>query len=194
MRKILIVDDDIEMRSVLGQIITSIGCEPLTAGNGKKALAMISENLPDLVILDIRLPDMGGLDILAKIMEISKSLPVVMLTGFGDIKDAVQSIKTGAFDYITKPFDNDDLIAIIQSATKGKCNVSTGDEINLSDRETEVLSWIRHGKSSGDIAIILNISERTVNFHVKNIMYKFHVTNRTHAIALAIEKGMLPND
>jgi len=194
MEKILIVDDDRDIQMVLSDLVESEGYQASVAGTGARALKSISTYSPDLILLDIRLPGMDGMSLLEKIMKIDNSLCVVMLTGYGDIKDAVKAIKLGAFDYITKPFDNDGIMEIIRIALSAKRPSAGQNSSALSFREKEVLSWLKRGKSSGDIAIILDISERTVNFHVKNIMMKLDAVTRTQAVATAIELGLTDSE
>lgn len=190
MVKILIVDDDGDIQAVLSDLVESEGYQACVAGNGSRALKNISSYAPDLILLDIKLPGIDGMSLLEKIKKIDSDLNVVMLTGYGDIKDAVKAIKLGAFDYITKPFDNDEIMEIIRTALSAKKPKTGQQSAALSFREKEVLNWLKKGKSSGDISIILNISERTVNFHVKNIMQKLDAVTRTQAVATAIELGL----
>ncbi len=192
MKKILIIDDDNDMCQLLSDIVSSEGHTPLTAQNGRTALQEIRTHAPDLVLLDIKLPGMGGMEVLQEIKEIDGKLNVIMLTGYGDIKDAVKAIKLGAFDYITKPFENDDIIANIKNALHAGSRNNSGPSLSL--REKEVLNWLKQGKSSNEASAILEISERTVNYHVNNIMAKLNAASRTHAISLAIERGLISGD
>lgn len=114
-----------------------------------------------------------------------------MLTGYGDIKDAVSAIKMGAFDYITKPFKDEEIIENIKNALESHNGKNGYNGSFLSMREKEVLKWLKKGKSSWDISIILGISERTVNFHITNIMNKLDAMTRTQAVAISIEKGLI---
>ncbi len=193
MNKILIIDDDKDMQSILSDIVDSEGYRSIVAGNGRKALQQIRKHIPDLILLDMKLPGMNGMKVLEKIKNIDRDLKVLMLTGYGDIKDAVQAIKLGAFDYITKPFDNDEIVKHIKNAMQSR-NCTNGRDIVLSLREREVLHWLKKGKSSWDIAAILNISERTVYFHVNNIMQKLNAVSRTQAVAIALEKGLISTE
>ena len=187
MKNILIIDDDREIQSVLSSIITPEGYEVITAGTGKEALKKIGTHFIDLVLLDIKLPGMDGMKVLKEIKQRDKNLIVIMLTGCGDIKNAVQAMKMGAFNYITKPFENEEILVNINEALQ---NRDVSNE-TLSVREKEVVRWIKKGKSSWEIGAILGISERTVNFHVNNIKQKLNVISRTQAVAIAIEQGLI---
>ena len=116
METILIVDDNEDLRFTLSDIIKSEGYKVLEAGEGTKALKQIKSNSPELVLLDMRLPGMDGMKILEEIKKFDSNIIVIMLTAFGDVKGAVKAMRLGAFDYLTKPFDNEELLIIIKKA------------------------------------------------------------------------------
>jgi len=194
MHKILIIDDDKDMRSALSDLVRSGGYEAYSAGNGKIALKEISTHSPHVILLDIRLPGIDGMTLLERIKEIDRNIIIIMLTGHGDIRDAVKAMKLGAFDYITKPFNNDDIIAAIKKALQSGHQMSSNPSAALSLREKEVLNWLKKGKSSWEISTILNIGESTVNFHITNIMHKLNAVSRTQAVAIAIEQGLINSE
>jgi DNA-binding NtrC family response regulator len=114
--KILIVDDDKDTRDILSDLISSDGYKAITASDGRQALIETKAHSPDLVLLDIKLPGIDGLKVLEEIKKMDKDLPVIMLTAHEDVKGAVQAMKSGAFDYITKPFDNEEMVLNIKKA------------------------------------------------------------------------------
>ena len=116
MKTILIVDDDKDLRFNLTCILKEEGHEVIAASDGKQALNTLVEDAPDLVLLDVRLPGMDGIELLEEMKEIEKNLPIIMLTAYSDVKSAVIAMKSGAFDYITKPFDEEELILTIGKA------------------------------------------------------------------------------
>jgi DNA-binding NtrC family response regulator len=116
MDTILIVDDNEDLRFTLSDIIKSEGYNITDAGDGPKALKIVKSISPDLVLLDMRLPGMDGMKILEEIKKIDRNIIVIMLTAFGDVKGAVNAMRLGAFDYITKPFDNEELLIVIKKA------------------------------------------------------------------------------
>ncbi len=191
MDKILIVDDDKDMLLILSDLLEMEGFEAVVADTGKEAVRKMGAHSPDMVLLDVRLPGTNGLEVLKEIKKIDRNAAVIMLTGYGDIQDAVQAIKMGAFDYITKPFKNNDIVENVKDALK---SYHIGKKKNLpplSMREREVLKWLKSGKSSWDISVILGISERTVNFHINNVMKKLEAVTRTQAVATAIENELI---
>jgi DNA-binding NtrC family response regulator len=113
---ILIVDDDRDVQFNLSNILKDAGYEIITASDSDRALREVQRGLANLALLDIRLPGMDGMKILEKMREIDKDLIIIMLTAHGEVKGAVRAMKLGAFDYLTKPFDNEELILVIKKA------------------------------------------------------------------------------
>ena len=116
MERILVIDDDKDLRFNLSSILKDEGYDVLAVEDGREALKTVQNNSPNLVLLDIRLPSMNGMEILEKLKRIDKDLLIIMLTAYVEVKDAVKAMKLGAFDYVTKPFDNEELILIIKKA------------------------------------------------------------------------------
>jgi two-component system response regulator AtoC len=114
--RILVIDDDKDIRFNLSSILKDEGYDVLAVEDGREALKTVQNNSPNLVLLDIRLPSMNGMEILEKLKRIDKDLLIIMLTAYVEVKDAVKAMKLGAFDYVTKPFDNEELILIIKKA------------------------------------------------------------------------------
>jgi len=117
MQTILIIDDDRDMCLALNDLLKEEGYIPLTVHTGKEGIKSVEEKQPGLVLLDYNLPDTNGMKVLQELKKIDTALPVIMLTAFGEIKTAVEAMKLGAFDYITKPFENDEICLIIKKAT-----------------------------------------------------------------------------
>src|SRR3989338_3246000 len=116
MEKILIVEDNKDMQFNLSSVLKDAGFEAVVAGDGKRTLKEVEKSSPNLVLLDIKLPDMDGISILEEIKKNDKDVVVIMLTAYGDVKGAVRAMKLGAFDYVAKPFDNEELILIVKKA------------------------------------------------------------------------------
>jgi len=114
--RILVIDDDKDLRFNLSSILKDEGYDVLAVGDGREALKAVQNNSPNLALLDIRLPSMNGMEILEKLKRMDKDLLIIMLTAYAEVKDAVKAMKLGAFDYITKPFDNEELILIVKKA------------------------------------------------------------------------------
>ncbi|MBU1809168.1 MAG: sigma-54 dependent transcriptional regulator [Candidatus Omnitrophica bacterium] len=116
MKKILIVDDDKDLCFNLSSILKEEGHEVIVAYDGKQVLKAIDKNAPDLILLDIKLPGMDGVELLQEVKRKGNNLPIIMLTANSDVKSAVKAMKLGAYDYITKPFDDEELVLIIKKA------------------------------------------------------------------------------
>ncbi len=129
MEKILVIDDNETLRYALSELLGESGFECKTADDGPSALNELKINSYDLAILDMKLPGMNGLEILKRIRDINKDIPVIMITAFGDVRTAVEAMKCGAQDFITKPFDNNSMILTIKKTL----------EINYLNQEVSIL-------------------------------------------------------
>jgi len=118
METILVVDDDRDFCFNLSAVLRAEGYGVVSAGDGRGALKAVERNCPNLVLLDFKLPSMDGMEILEKMRKIDKDLIIIMLTAYSDVKEAVKAIKLGAFDYVTKPFNNEELVFTIRKALK----------------------------------------------------------------------------
>mgnify|MGYP005849133375 CR=1 FL=1 len=116
MTKVLVVDDEPDMRWLLSSLLKNQGFEVALARDGQEALERVSKETPQVVLLDIKMPRMDGMEALQKFKEAYPQLPAIILTAYGDVQSAVQAMKLGAYDYLTKPFNNDDLIFTINRA------------------------------------------------------------------------------
>ena len=118
MHTILVVDDEPNYLIILAEILRDEGFEVFTAQNGEKALEIARTTDLDLVLTDMQMPVMGGMELLRQVKTINRNLPVIMLTAYGEVEKAVAAMREGAFNYLTKPFKNDELIANITKAVE----------------------------------------------------------------------------
>ncbi len=114
--KILVVDDEKDVCDFFQDTLPEEGYGVLTALNGKDALALVRRERPDVVLLDVKMPGLNGIEVLEKIKKIDQSIAVVMITGYGDLKTAREAMRLGAFDYVTKPFNLDFIKAVLRDA------------------------------------------------------------------------------
>ncbi|WP_244470927.1 response regulator transcription factor [Microvirga massiliensis] len=164
------------------------------ASNGELGLAAILSERPDLVICDVRMPRMGGFELLEKVAAAGPAfaeIPFVFLTAYGDRDSELTGRRLGADDYLTKPIDFEMLGAVIENRLRRRLERFGPTEIHLTEREREVLTWVGRGKTSAEIAIILGIRERTVNFHCDQAMKRLDVINRIQAVAKAMACGLI---
>ncbi|MEW6455548.1 MAG: sigma-54 dependent transcriptional regulator [Acidobacteriota bacterium] len=134
MKKILIIDDDLDFCWTLQEILKNSGYETKSITEGKRALQEVKKYQPNLILLDQRLKDINGIELMQKLKEVERNLVVIMITAYGATKSAVEAMKLGAFDYITKPFDNDELLLIIKKALETQ---SLSEEIDILRRRFE---------------------------------------------------------
>ncbi len=149
MKKILIVDDELNMRLVLSAMLKKEGYEVSAASNGKEALQILQSNKFAVVITDLKMPDVDGMELLIRIAERYPEIPVIMITAHGTIATAVEALKKGAFDYITKPFDLDDLKNIVSKAIKTR--VLKESELSLAPSEIERIGMIGTSQKTMEI-------------------------------------------
>jgi DNA-binding NtrC family response regulator len=114
--RVLIVDDESDFCEIVFRVLKRDGFAPVVAHNGEKALEMIASGMPDAMLLDVRMPGVDGFEVLRRAKELNKDLPVLMITGYGGLDGAVQAFKTGAYDYLTKPINNRDLVEKVREA------------------------------------------------------------------------------
>ena len=194
MQKILIVDDEDAFRAIVKEILIDKEFSAAEASNGLNAIEIFKNNPFDAVLLDLRMPGMDGIETLQELKKIDSHVPIIILTAFGDIPTAVEAVKQGAYDFITKPPEFDELVTIIKRAVemrRPKMEAMKMKTPVLSNREKEVLKWLKEGKRSWDISRILQISRNTVNFHIKNLFKKLNVVNRTQAVSEAMRQGII---
>lgn len=197
MKRILIVDDEDNFRKVIKEILMDEEFNTQEASNGLNAIEIFKNNHFDVILLDLRMPYKDGIETMKELKEIDPHIPIIILTAFGDIPTAVKAVKQGAYDFVTKPPEFDNLIDTIKRAVEMRRQMIETMKRNaslLTDRELEVLKWLKEGKSSWAIARILKISRNTVNFHIKNLFKKLDVVNRTQAVSVALRRGIISDE
>jgi DNA-binding NarL/FixJ family response regulator len=200
--RILTVDDHPLLREGISAIISSQADMTLVgeAATGKEGIRLFREHMPDITLLDLRLPDQSGIDVINSIRAVYPDARIIMLTTFdGDI-DIQRALAAGARAYMLKSMPPSDLVAVIRQVYAGLKRIlpeiaahiaeHLGDEA-LTEREVEVLRHIVEGNRNRDIAQQLYISEETVKAHVKHIMAKLGASDRTEAVAIGVRRGFI---
>jgi len=195
LRKILCIEDEPEMASLLKEDLLERGFSVQLAANGEEGLKLLLDSPPDLILCDIGMPLMGGYELLEQLISTYPRLahiPFIFLTALTDRESELMGRKLGADDYITKPVDFDILATIINNrlARLGQSTYQNV-EVKLTEREVEVLTWSAKGKTSDEIALILNLSKRTVDFHIDNAKEKLGASTRTHAVVKAATSRLI---
>ena len=170
------------------------------ASNGREAIQRFREHKPDVTLMDLRLPDMNGIDAMIAIREEFPEARVIILTTFEGDVTIQRALEAGARAYVSKTMPPKELVEVIRQVHAGKKRIPPeiaahlaehySDE-TLTDREVEVLQQIAQGNANRDIAGKLFISEETVKVHVKHIMEKLRATDRTQAVAIGVRRGII---
>jgi DNA-binding response OmpR family regulator len=187
--KILCIEDDRETAALIAEELLDRGYEVILAHDGREGLAAILRTMPDLVLSDISMPAMSGFELLESLVALAprfSKMPFVFLTALTDRDNELKGRQLGADDYVTKPIDFDMLAAIITARLAGVARTGLRPKsIALNEREVEVLTWAARGKTSAEIAKILDLTKRTVDFHIDNARGKLGAATRTEAVLKA---------
>jgi DNA-binding response OmpR family regulator len=188
-RKILCIEDDRETAALIAEELIDRGYEVSIAHDGHEGLAAILKNTPDLVLSDISMPVMSGFELLERLTALAprfSKMPFVFLTALTDRDNELKGRQLGADDYVTKPIDFDVLATIVTARLAGVArNELWPKRIDLNDREVETLTWVARGKTSAEIAQILGLTKRTIDFHLDNARAKLGAATRTEAVIKA---------
>jgi DNA-binding response OmpR family regulator len=189
-KKILCIEDDRETAALIAEEFTERGFEFSVAHDGQEGLAAVFKNMPDLVLCDVSMPVMTGFEVLERLTAIAprfEDMPFVFLTALTDRDNELKGRQLGADDYVTKPIDFDILGAVINARLARVARANVWPKlVELSDREAETLTWAARGKTSAEIAQILGLSKRTVDFHIDNARTKLGATTRIQAAIKAM--------
>lgn len=212
--RVLVCDDhDILLRGIVQLLKLQPSFEVVgEARDGREALKLTKEIQPDVILMDVNMPNCSGIEATALIRRLNQDVKIIMLTVSDDQDDLFKAIKNGANGYLLKNTNFDDLIYHVSKVHKGEPAFSPGlankilvqfsqianqmgmensHHYELSEREKEVLELVAKGKTNKYIAHELFISEYTVKKHLQNILEKLHVNNRAEAAAVAIQKGLI---
>jgi DNA-binding response OmpR family regulator len=187
--KILCIEDDRETAALIAEELVDRGYEVLIAHDGREGLGAILKAMPDLVLSDISMPVMSGFDLLERLLALAprfSRMPFVFLTALTDRDNELKGRQLGADDYVTKPIDFDVLATIITARLAGVARSDVWPKmVALNDREVEALTWVARGKTSAEIAQIIGLTKRTIDFHIDNARTKLGAATRTEAVIKA---------
>jgi two-component system NarL family response regulator len=203
--RILIADDHFVVRMGLAALINSQPDMEVVAeaGNGRQAIDLFREHQPDVILMDLRMPVMPGLDATRSIMSEFPDARIVVLTTYDGDEDIYRALQAGAKAYLLKDVLGDGLLAAIREVHAGRRHLPSNVAARLAgrlplstltSRELEVLELIAKGMTNRDIAAALGISNGTVKIHVNNILSKLGVSDRTQATATALQRGIVHLD
>lgn len=195
-----VIDDDEAMRQSLAFLLGTVGMEVQTYDSAMAFLAVAPEIKSGCIITDVRMPEVSGLDLLRRVRELELGIPVIMITGHGDVPLAVEAMKIGALDFLEKPFDDEVLLASVRSALnqldqdqrrQTERSDIQGRLETLSNRERDVLEGLVAGHANKQIAYDLGISPRTIEIYRANLMTKMQASSLSNLVRMALIAGIL---
>lgn len=195
-----VIDDDEAVRESLAFLLNTARLKVRTYDSANAFLSSLPNIDPGCIVTDVRMPEISGIDLLRRLKELKLGMPVIVITGHGDVQLAVEAMKIGAADFIEKPFDDELLLAAVKSALSGWEKI-TGQETQraklldslktLSARERDVLEGLVAGKPNKIIAFDLGISPRTVEIYRANVMTKMNAGSLSELVRMALLAGVL---
>ncbi len=198
---VFIIDDDPSVRKSLWRLLRSIGQTVETFSSAEEFLARDRFNGIGCILLDVQMPGLSGMDLQAALSKAETSMPIVFITGHGDIPMSVEAMRKGAVHFLTKPFDDNELLRAIGEAIE-KDRKAKAEQTELQDlrehirlltpREYEILRYVITGMLNKQIAFTLSIAEKTVKIHRGRVMKKLHVDSVAELVRLAEKAGIEP--
>ncbi|HEV8428921.1 MAG TPA: response regulator [Pyrinomonadaceae bacterium] len=198
---VFVVDDDVSVRESLELLISFAGWQPETFASAEEFLARPRSLTPSCLILDVSLPDLNGLELQKLIASDRLDMPIIFITGHGDVPMTVQAMKAGAVEFLTKPFDDEVLLTAIRQAIKrSEATLNDQTEVqvlrecyaSLTPREQEVMRLVVSGMLNKQIGLKLGISEITVKAHRGKMMLKMKADSLAELVKVAVRLGLTP--
>jgi two-component system response regulator FixJ len=199
-KKVYVIDDDPAMRDSLDFLLGSAGFSVHVFDSAQVFLDELAKLEPGCVVTDVRMPGIDGIELLRRMHSGARKLPVIIMTGHGDVRLAVEAMKLGALDFLEKPFEDDRLIGMIESALSEQQNGSKSEALSadlaarvasLTQRERQVMQGLVTGQSNKTIAREYDISPRTVEVYRANVMTKMQAGNLSELVRFAIRAGIV---
>lgn len=191
---VYIVDDEPGVRNSLSSLVRSVGLEVRTFAGGAEFLASARGNAPECLVVDVQMPGISGLDLQNQLSQSSFPIPVIFITGHGDISMAVHAMKLGALEFFTKPFNDQDLLGAVYRAIRhsstarqeqAETAVLRARFASLTPREAEVMEGVVEGFLNKQIAFQLGTSEKTVKVHRARVMHKMRARSLPDLVRMA---------
>ena len=191
---VFVVDDDVSVRESLELLIRTAGWRPETFSSANAFLACERVNVPSCLVLDVSLPDLNGLDVQKRVVD-RVEMPIIFITGHGDIAMSVKAMKAGAVEFLTKPFSDEELLGAIQHAleTSREIQALRNCYASLTERERQVMERVVAGFLNKQVGDALGISEITVKAHRGKVMQKMMATSFAQLVTMATRLGIGPS-
>jgi DNA-binding NarL/FixJ family response regulator len=206
-KKLLLIDDDPNLILLVKDYLEFRGYNVDTAENGREALEILDNLIPDMIICDVMMPEMDGYTLVKHIREepVTNRIPVLFLSAKGQSQDRVKGLNEGADVYMSKPFEPEELVAQVESSLKqikrweigrpkgidGEPTIIVPHNVELTPTETKVVQLVAKGMANREIANQLSVSQRTIESHVSNMLNKTSLNNRTELARWSIESSMV---
>lgn len=205
-KRLLLIDDDPNLILLVKDYLEFRGYEVVTAENGREALEVLENDIPDMIICDVMMPEMDGYTFVSNVRQDERTswIPVLFLSAKGQSQDRVKGLNIGADVYMVKPFEPEELVAQVEASLKqafrqrqqpndgsdNESKIQVPFDVHLTQTEMRVVQYVAKGLANRDIADELNVSQRTVESHVSNMLGKTGLHNRTELARWAIENQM----
>lgn len=205
-KRLLLIDDDPNLILLVKDYLEFRGYEVITAENGREALEVLEQEIPDMIICDVMMPEMDGYQFVNQVRQDDRTswIPILFLSAKGQSQDKIKGLNIGADVYMVKPFEPEELVAQVEASLKqayrqrqqsggsgeNETKIQVPFDVHLTQTELKVVQYVARGLANRDIAEELNVSQRTVESHVSNMLGKTGLHNRTELARWAIENQM----
>ncbi len=200
---VFVVDDDPGVREAVAALVRSAGLDAQAFASAQEFLSRAPKDVPGCLVLDVRLPGLSGLDLQARMAELGLDIPIVFISGHGDVPTSVRAMKAGALEFLTKPFRDQDLLDAVANAIdrhrvtrhrRTEQEALNGLYASLTPREKEVMALVVSGMLNKQIAAALGTSEITVKIHRGRVMHKMQAPSLADLVRMAERLGIRPVD